>query len=122
MIILIMNAQRLILCGCEGRRETTSGVLEMQLVDLVRSYFSVLCFVYLPTDDPLDYRYVHTSPLSPAFRGYGHCFTGYITQHTLHSLRTASAYELSTQKLVGRNEGLGEYNLWRVVRGGAASE
>jgi len=35
----------------EGRREMTSAVLEMQIIDLVRSYLSVSCFVYLPTDD-----------------------------------------------------------------------
>ena len=105
----------------------TSAVLEIQLVDLVRSYLSVSCFVYLPTDDTPWIIYTSTSPRSrlastdmdtslqprPMW---------YISQHTLHTLQTASAYELSTQRVIGCNEGLGRCDLWRMVREGAASE
>ena len=104
----------------------TSSVLEMELVDLVRSYISVSCFLYLPTDDPwiLDtFTPPHSHPPS------AHMVTSlqprptwYIAQHTLHSLQTASACQLSTQRLIGRNEGLGRCKIWRVVRGGTASE
>jgi hypothetical protein len=99
----------------------------MELVDLVRSYHSVLCFLYLPTDDP----WIIDTSTPPRSRPLSaHMVTSllprptwyYIAQHTLHSLRTPSACELSTQRLIGRDEGLGRYNIWRLVRGGTASE
>ena len=111
----------------EGRREMTSAVLGMQLADLVRSYLSVSCFVYLPTDDTSWIIDTSTSPRSrPPSTDMDTSLqprpTWFISQHTLYTLRTASAYELSTQRVIGRNEGLGRCDLWRVVRGGAASE